>query len=119
MFHVSSRNGLACVLAFCVLSPAGAEASLERLHRTVTVGSLVCFADHTHRGGSRPMPTRAGAYADALRSWGALVRLEYGDAWAVFDQSAGRQVTCQPAHGLRGEPAWTCHVASRPCRPAR
>lgn len=119
MSSVFLRSFLACAVASSALSATAAEAGLERLHRTVNVGSLVCFADHTHRGGSRPMPTRVEAYADAVRSWGALVKLEYGDDWAVFDRSAARQVTCHPAHGLRGEPAWSCRVASRPCRPAR
>jgi hypothetical protein len=90
---------------------------LDILHSKVPVGHMMCFTDHWHRGGGRPMPTREAALADAARSWTSLVVLEYGASWGDFRSSHAQQIQCTPAAIRNGGHGWMCQVASLPCRP--
>ena len=96
-----------------LVSPVSAD-GLASMHAKVHHGSYLCFADHMHRGESRPMPTEAAALADAARSWESLTVLEYGAEWGRFANSADKDVRCGPRGGFAG-PTWICQVASRPC----
>lgn len=66
---------------------------------------------HVHWGEGSTRSSQAAAYADALVSWSAFTRLEYGSRWKDWNIARSRSVECSG-----GGAAWKCLVKAMPCK---
>jgi hypothetical protein len=66
---------------------------------------------HIHWGEGKTRPTRKAALADAVRSWDAFVRLEYGRKWDNWQIARKKTIKCSG-----GGTAWKCIVTAQPCK---
>lgn len=71
----------------------------------------VCKDDHWHDGAGEILGNRKAALASAISYWTGYTAAEYGDAWANWNRSADRKVTCDKLAGDK----WQCFVVGRPC----
>lgn len=114
------RVGAAVVFA-TALGAANASAQektaaitgIDKIHTQARVGGKVCMMDHEHFG-EGTLPSRRGAEAAAIRSWGSFTTWEYGSVWGKYSLAVAKKMTCTSTAG-----AWTCQTTARPCRPGK
>ena len=103
---------LIVMAAFVGISGAAVadETGLAGIHSWHKVGSRTCFEDHFHDG-SGTGATQNAAMTDAIKSWQSFTALEYGSAWAAYNNSVSKSAKCD-----RSTTGFTCSVSSIPCK---
>jgi hypothetical protein len=87
------------------------ETGMASMHTWVKVGRKTCMADHEHAG-SGTGSNKKLAELQAIRSWSGFTDLEYGSAWANFNNAVGKTMRCEATMG-----GVQCDVLARACRP--
>jgi len=66
---------------------------------------------HVHWGEGNTKSSESAAIADALVSWTAFTRLEYGSKWKDWSIARSKSIECSG-----GGAAWKCIVKAMPCK---
>jgi hypothetical protein len=107
---------LLVAVALCAASgiqtPVSAdESGMASIHSWRKVGKKTCLIDHEHNGNGSGLNRKTAELA-AIRAWIGFTDLEYGSAWANFNNAIGKQVRC--GSGIGGI---QCDLLATPCRP--
>jgi hypothetical protein len=87
------------------------ETGMASIHSWRKVGKKTCLVDHDHAGNGSGT-NRQQAELAAIRAWTGFTDLEYGAAWANFNNAVGKQMRCGPGIG-----GIQCDLVATACRP--
>ena len=110
--HITMSATVAIAFTFMALTATPALSNaLANMHTLKPVNGKLCMVNHPHYRESGTYRTKAQAQARVIRAWENYTRFEYGRAWARYDLSIKKNMTC-----VTGAGGTSCTLVAHPCR---